>query len=164
MNGDPTDVRTAAPEIRPGEGVGPVRFGLTEPELVRLLGPPDRRYMTETGVDRLQYFGPRVEVAIEPAAGYRFSWVEVHNPDATLFGRRVVGERVGDVIPRLTGAFREEPDHEDCGGFETYFFPLSCVELYVTFGRVGFVNYGVLYGEGDEPRWPAARPPGRPND
>jgi hypothetical protein len=46
-------------EIRPGEGVGPFRFGLTEDELIRQLGSPDKRYRTDSGVERLQYFGPR---------------------------------------------------------------------------------------------------------
>jgi hypothetical protein len=121
-------------EILPGEGVGPFRFGLTEDELIRQLGSPDKRYRTDSGVERLQYFGPQVEFAIEPENGHRFGWAEVHHPDATLFGGRIVGERAADVVPRVTAALGEEPEREDLGSLETYFYPRSWVELHVRSG------------------------------
>jgi len=145
-------------EIRPGEGIGPFRFGLTEPDLVRALGPPDKRYRTDSGVERLQYFGQRVEFAIEPENGDRFGWVEVRDPAATLFGRTVVGETAAEVVPRVSEALGEEPEREDLGSLETYFFPRGWVELQVRFGRVEAVNFGVRYNEADEPQWPGAEP------
>ncbi len=147
-------------EIRPGEGVGRCRFGLTEPELVPELGAPDRRYLTDAGVERLQYFGLRVEFAIEPENGRRFGWAEVRHPDATLFGERVLGEPAAAVVRRLTEALGEEPKHERLGSLETYFYARHWVELQVRFGRVESVNLGVPYCENDEPRWPDPAEPG----
>jgi len=145
-------------EIRPGKGVGPFLFGLTELELVRSLGPPDKRYRTDSEALRLQYFGPRLEFSIEPDNGQRFGWVEVHSPDATLFGCRVVGEPIASVLSLVSESLGEEPEHEDHGSLETFFYPRNWVELQVELGRVESVNCGVVYGEADEPLWPNAEP------
>jgi len=145
-------------EIRPGKGVGQLLFGLTEPELVRALGSPDKRYRTDSEALRLQYFGPRLEFSIEPDDGHRFGWVEVHSSDATLFGRRVVGEPIVSVLSCVSEALGEEPEHEDYGSLETFFYPRHRVELQVEFGRVVSVNCGVVYDEADEPLWPTAEP------
>src|SRR5689334_891753 len=106
-------------EICPGRGVGSLLFGLTEPELVRALGPPDKRYHTDSGALRLQYFGRRLEFSIEPDNGHRFGWVEVHSPGATLFGRPAVGEPAAEVVAQVTAALGEEPEREDFGSLET---------------------------------------------
>jgi hypothetical protein len=142
-------------EICPGTGIGQFHFGLTEPEVVRTLGPPDKSYRTDCGALRLQYYWLRLEFSIEPNNHNRFGWVEVHNPDATLFGRRVVGEPVAAVLPFLTQALAEEPEHEDYGGLETYFYARNWVELQVEFGLVQCVNCGVVYNEADAPLWPS---------
>lgn len=145
-------------EIRPGRGVGPFLFGLTEPELIRALGPPDKRYTTDSEALRLQYFGAQLEFSLEPDNGHRFGWIEVHNPEATLFGRRVLGEPIAAVLSRVSEAFAEEPEHEDYGGLETYFYARHWLELQVEFGRVVSVHCGVIYDAADEPLWPAVEP------
>jgi hypothetical protein len=143
-------------EVRPGWGVGVFRFGLTEADLAKALGSPDRRYTTDSGVLRLQYFGPRVEFAIEPENGGRFGWAEDHNPDTILFGFRVVGEEALAVVAAVSEALGEQPECEEFGWGESYFFFRNWVELSVQFGRVVSVNLGVLYDESDGPRWPDA--------
>jgi hypothetical protein len=69
-----------------------------------------------------------------------------------------VGERAADVVPRVTAALGEEPEREDLGSLETYFYPRRWVEVYVRFGRVESVNFGVVYDEADQPQWPSVEP------
>ncbi|HEX4608308.1 MAG TPA: hypothetical protein VH092_08890 [Urbifossiella sp.] len=142
-------------EIRPGWGVGPLPFGVTEATVVAALGPPDKRYTTDSGVRRFQFFGPRLELAFEPENGDRFGWAEVHDPGAVLRGRRVVGEPAADVVEWIAATLGERPEHSEVGGSESYFFPRGWVDLWVGFGRVVSVNLGVMYGEDDEPVWPS---------
>jgi hypothetical protein len=141
-------------EIVPGKGVGDLRFGLTEQDLIQALGPPDKAYRTESEVLRLQYFGLRLEFAIEPENGSRFGWVEVWNPEATLLGKRIVGEPSEAVVSFLTETLGEQPEAEDYDSFTTFFYPTSWVELHVRFGRLESINFGVVYDESDEPMWP----------
>jgi hypothetical protein len=145
-------------EIRPGKGGGELLFGLTEQELVRVLGPPDKRYCTDSEVLRLQYFALRLELAIEPNNGDRFGWVEVHNPEATLFGRRLIGASIASVLSFVSESLGEEPERDDYGSRETFFYPRNWVELSVEFGRVRSINCGVMYDEADQPRWPTTGP------
>src|SRR5262245_17952851 len=97
-------------EIVPGKGVGDLRFGLTEQELIRALGPPDKSYRTDSEVLRLQYFALRLVLAIEPENGHRFGWVEVWNPEATLLGKRIIGEPSEAVVALLTETLGENPE------------------------------------------------------
>jgi hypothetical protein len=143
-------------KIRPGKGVGQLLFGLTESELIRALGPPDKRYRTDSEALRLQYFSPQLELSIEPGNAGRFGWVEVHGSKASLFGHRIVGEPITSLLPLVSAMLEEEPEHEDYGSLETYFYSRNWVELQVEFGRVVSVNCGVLYDNADQPMWPAA--------
>lgn len=134
--------------------MGHFLFGLSEMELVRALGPPDKRYRTDSGALRLQYFGPRLEFSIEPDNGDRLGWIEVHSSEFTLLGRQVVGEPIASVLSFVTEALGQKPEHEDYGSFESFFYARNWVELQVEFGRVASVNCGVLYNEQDEALWP----------
>jgi hypothetical protein len=145
-------------EIRPGRGVGDFLFGLTERELIRDLGSPDKRYRTDSGALRLQYYTPMLEFSIEPENEDRLGWIEVHSSEATLFGRPVVGEPIASALSFLSEGLEEMPEHEDYGGFETFFYPRNWVELQVEFGRVVSVNCGVQYSDEDEPLWPPHEP------
>jgi hypothetical protein len=145
-------------EIRPGRGVGDFLFGLTERELVRALGTPDKRYRTDSEALRLQYFAPMLEFSIEPENEDRLGWIEVHSSEATLFGQPVVSEPIASALSFVTEALQEKPEHDDYGGFETFFYPRNWVELQVEFGRVVSVNCGVVYNEEDEPLWPSPEP------
>ena len=140
--------------IRPGIGVGNLLFGLSEMELVRALGPPDKRYRTGSGALRLQYFEPRLEFSIERENGERLGWIEVHSSMFTLLGQQVVGEPIASVLVFVTEVLGEKPEHEDYGSFESFFYPRNWVELQVEFGRVVCINWGVLFNEADEPVWP----------
>jgi len=154
--GEVGSMRTISLEVRPGRGMGDLLFGLTEPELVGRLGPPDRQYRTGSGILRLQYFAHRTEFAIEAENRDRFGWVEVWNPVATFAGQLVVGEQVDDVVLKFTTVLGEEPEHEDYDSFETYFFRENWVELHVRFGHIECLNWGVLYDKSEEPRWPVS--------
>jgi hypothetical protein len=143
-------------QIRPGQGVGPFLFGLTEAELIQALGPPDKRFRTDSEAVRLQYFGPRLEFSFDSDNRNCFGWIEVHNPEATLFGYKVVGEPIASVLPMVTAGLDEEPKHECFGSLETYFYQRNWVELQVDFGRVTCVNCGVLFDESDQPVWPVS--------
>jgi hypothetical protein len=142
-------------EIRPGIGVGSFLFGLTEADLVGALGHPDKRYRTDSGALRLQYFGARLEFSIEPENEERLGWIEVHGSEPTLFGRPVVGQPIASVLSFISDSLGERPEREDYGSFESFFFRENWVELQVEFGDVVAVNCGVRYNEADEPLWPA---------
>jgi hypothetical protein len=143
-------------EIHPGRGIGHIQFGLRESELIELLGPPDKRSYADEGNLRLQYFELRLEFSIEPNNDDRLGWIEVHHPEATLFGQLVIGKSIDYVCDLIETVILEEPESEDYGSFETITYRENWIELQVKFGRVANINFGVLYNQADETLWPIA--------
>ena len=69
---------------------------------------------------------------------------------------RLIGEPIVAVLPLVTAALGEEPEHENYGSLETFFYRRNWVELQVRFGSLESINCGVVYNEADEPQWPSA--------
>jgi hypothetical protein len=143
-------------EIHPGKGIGHIQFGLRESELIELLGSPDKRSYTDGENLRLQYFELRLEFSIEPNNDDRLGWIEVHHPEATLFGQRVIGEPIEYVRNLIETVIGEEPEYEDYYCVESVTYWENWIELRVNFGRVTNINFGVLYNQADEVLWPIA--------
>ena len=48
----------------------------------------------------------------------------------------------------------ESFEPSDYGEMESYYFPKHVVELQYRLGRLDALNFGVRYGDDDEPAWP----------
>jgi len=140
-------------EILTGKGVDNIQFGQSEPQVVDQLGEPDKVYELE-GSKRLQYFDLQIEVAFEYERENRFGWVEVKNPNAILFGEKLIGERADKVLSVISAIIVDAPEHEDYGGLETYFYESHWLELQFELNRLRSINIGVLWIDNDTPDWP----------
>ena len=89
-------------EIRLGEGIGNLLFGMTEDEISSILGLPDKSYLGDYGDRFIQYFDARLILKHESEFDYRLGWIEVHNPQVALFGRQLLGCRTREVINFLS--------------------------------------------------------------
>ena len=101
--------------IKLGEGVGPVQFGITKAKTIELLGVPDKVYETDSECERLQFNDIMLELSFEPENEYLLGWIEVHNSDAELFGLKLLGKTNGDVIMLLADHLDYDPETDDYG-------------------------------------------------
>ncbi len=142
-------------EIMIGAGIGKVLFGFTEATAREILGLEDKLYETDSGCRRLQFNEAMLELSFEPDNGGLLGWPEVHNPNAKLFGHLWVGQPRQAVLDLLEAYLGKPSEYEDYGSFDTVFYEDQWLELHFKFGRLTNLNLGVLYGEDDEPIWPA---------
>jgi hypothetical protein len=140
-------------EIFIGKGVGSILFGQDEQQIINQLGRPDKVYELE-GSKRLLYFDLQIEVAIEYEHENKFGWVEVKNPDATLFGQKLIGESIEKVLSVVSAAIAHTPEYEDCGSLEIYFYESLWLELQFELNRLRSINIGVLFIDDNTPDWP----------
>lgn len=140
-------------EISIGKGVGSIQFGQDEQQIINQLGKPDKVYELE-GSKRLQYFDLQIAVAIECEHENKFGWVEVKNPDALLFGQKLIGECVEKVLSVISAAIADTPEYEDYGSLETYFYENQWLELQFELNRLRSINIGVLFIDNNTPNWP----------
>lgn len=134
-----------------GQGVGKIRFGQTERQTIEQLGLPDKTYQLEAAT-RLQYFDLQLELAFENERENRLGWIEIKHPDATLFQRKLMGENAETVLPVVADNIFDEPEHEDYGSLETYFYENYRLELQFEMNRLRSINIGVLWLDNDTPQ------------
>ena len=141
-------------KIKIGIGVDNICFGLTENEALKLLGKPDKLYSTDCGCRRLQFNEKLIELSFEPENDYRVGWIEVHNPQAVLFKKMLIGLPEHDVALYLIDYLSEQSVVTDYGSFSSHEYKNEWLELQYEFGRLRSINLGVLYGGDDKPVWP----------
>ncbi|MBU3005384.1 hypothetical protein [Paraglaciecola arctica] len=142
-------------EIFPGIGTDLIRFGMTEPEIFRLLGKADKTYVTDENCKRLQFNRLRMELSFEPENNDRLGWIEVHNPDVLWGGRSLIGLSKNEVLKFVSDLLKLEPEIEDYGSFLSISYYEKWVELQFQFDRLENINFGVLYDNNEVPQWPS---------
>lgn len=143
-------------EVIVGIGTDKVRFGITEAEAVSVLGAPDKTYTTDEGCKRLQFNLLRIELSFEPENENRLGWIEVHDPKLLLSDRKLVGLAQQEVLSFVTELLDEQPEIEDYDSFLSVSYDEHWVELQFQFGCLICVNFGVLYDESENPKWPSS--------
>jgi len=143
-------------EVIPGIGTDKIRFGITESEAIDILGSPDKTYITDEGCKRLQFNLLRIELSFEPENENRLGWIEVHNPELLLGGRKLIDTQQQEVLNFVSKLFNESPEIEDYGSFLSVSYDEHWVELQFQFGCLDCVNVGVSYDESDNPKWPSS--------
>ena len=142
-------------EITLGYGIDSILFGLTEPQIVSSLGKPDKAFFTDEENKRLQFNELKLELCFETENDYRLGWIEVHNKNVTIFGHQLIGKAMPEVVSILRAELDTEPTIDDYGSFVSVTFEKEWLELQFSFNKLTNINFGVLYGENDEPEWPA---------
>lgn len=141
-------------DILPGLGIDLIKFGLTEEQVIRVLGYPSKTYFTDSGCKRLQFNDLKIELSFEPDNENLFGWLEIYCPNARLFNNQLIGKEIEYVVSLLKAKFNEEPKIDDYGSFLSVTFENHWIELQFEFGLLKNINLGVLYNEADEPQWP----------
>ncbi|MDJ1184343.1 hypothetical protein [Roseofilum casamattae] len=149
-------------EIILGVGIAKLRstellFGLTEAQAREILGPPDKSYTTEFGCQRLQFNEVMLKLSFEPDNDNLLGWIEVHNLQAILFGKKIVGQPKKAVLEIAAKELGQPSEFEDYGSFESAFYEEQWLELHFEFGRLTNLNFGVLYSEENRALWPALK-------
>ena len=142
-------------EILLGIGVDSIHFGMSEYEATQILGDPDKDYETDSDCRRLQFNEQRLELSFEPDNKNLLGWIEVHNPNATLFGKKLIGLEEATVLSFLNNHLNENTETNDYGSFISVSYDNQWLELQFQFGCLENIQFGVIYNETDDPLWPA---------
>lgn len=141
-------------EVTIGIGVGELLFGFTENKVKEILGLEDKLYKTDSGCRRLQFYNEMLELSFEPDNDGLLGWIEVHNPEAILFGHKLLWQTKYRVLDLLAAELGKPSEYEDYRSFDTAFYEKQWLELHFHFGRLTNLNIGVLYGKDNETLWP----------
>jgi hypothetical protein len=84
----------------------------------------------------------------------RLGWLSVYDPVTTMGDFYLWKMPKDELLARLSATLGEPFAMNDYGEMESYYFPKHEVELQYQLGRLDAFNFGVPYGDDDQPIWP----------
>jgi hypothetical protein len=102
----------------------------------------------------LQYFSLKLVLKIEIDNDSKMGWIEVHNKSIFFPWCDPWSTKKNELLKSLVSKLGEEPEIDDYGHMESYTFAEHWVELQFELGELSCINFGVLYGDDDQPLWP----------
>ena len=106
-------------EILPGIGMGPIKYGINEPELISILGKPDRideqEYVEGTGdwYRELWYSPQNLEFTFNQEDDFRLGLITVSGAGYPLLGKDLFGLSLAQVREFIINATQEAPTFKD---------------------------------------------------
>jgi hypothetical protein len=141
-------------EIRPNEGFGEIKFGEILDNVFMLLGEPQELDSMEDDEELnmliLHYWDLGFSIIFEGTTKQVVAGFETDHPDATLFGKKIIGMPEKEVIALMKdhGYNDYETDIED--GDERLTYEDILMDFYLRDGKVIYVNWGALVNEDGE--------------
>lgn len=131
-------------ELRPGKGLGELTFGMLPATVVKLLGEPDKIFVSDDEEDEFiyQYNGLRTMFTFYKHEKDRLGYIRSSNPAITYGGSLLLDEPVKTV---LDGPMKKIKDWqvEQYDFFDTYMNEKSWIVFNVEYDRITDIEIGV---------------------
>lgn len=140
-------------KIYPGIGLNHIRFGITEADLMALIGKPDKA-CNNADLERwqLQYNGLRSTFWFDDT---NLHWIECSHPALQVNGQCLYAKPTQDALAWLKTELGESPKQGDYGRFECYSFEHHWLDVHIRYDLVSEIQFGYLFDENDELVLPA---------
>ena len=143
--------------IRPGIGIDNVKFGMTELEVIALLGEPDLIKVDEDDEDQnqvYQYNKIKIQLSFYTTEENRLSYVRTCNPNASIDGIPVMDKTLESISDSL-GTTINDWEVELYFSFNAYFNLDRWITLHEEYGVIANIEMGVNFMvDSDELDWP----------
>lgn len=141
-------------EIRPKIGFGEIKFGEYLDNVISLLGEAEEIDTIEEDEEMnmliLHYWELGFSVIFEGTTKQVISGFETDHPDATMYGRKVIGMSEADIIQVMKEnglrGYETEMEEED----KRVSFDDEMLDFYFRDNKLVFVNWGVYVNEEGE--------------
>jgi len=154
-------------EIIIGQGLGPIKFGMTREQVEALLGEPDE-VIENVDIDEdlddesedWHYDELEISATFDILDGWRLSTLATSSEDATLNGRKLIGMERNQLLETLQDMGFENLVFEDWSDDESTDHQLvQCDDAAMNFwlddGELNEIQWGVRYIDDETIDWPA---------
>jgi hypothetical protein len=151
------------PEIVPGVGIGPIKFGATDQAIEAILGPPSTTPTSdEEGDLAVHYDHLGLSFSFYSEYGFRLCWIEINRTaKPRLWGERIFDLRLESIKKLIIDQYCPyeirncELDSEDC---EKDQFIMTVIKKSIDFyfdpnDNLQSIDLGLIF-EKDRPVWP----------
>ncbi len=129
-------------EIELNRGVDEILFGMTESNIIDLIGPPNKIVLDGYGNRDLIYNKLELVLKIELENGSTLGWIEVHNRESRWNDINPWILKRAEFLDLLSTNLEDFYESEDYGYMESYSFCNQWVELQYEFDSLTSFNFG----------------------
>ena len=153
-------------DIRSGEGLGDVKFGLTREEVTSLMGEPEEKEVFDLNDDAdfktesWHYDEYEVALSFVLFDEWRLVSITCSSEDSLFEGSEVIGLKKKQLLKLLEKSKVKDVQFENCSSDDVedlllVFSMQLGMNFWLEEGLVTDVEFGIRYNEKEEPLWPS---------
>jgi len=144
-------------KIKPGIGINDIKFGMSENQILSLIGEPSKIIIDEDDEDKnqvYQYNELKLRLTFYNEFSGKLGYIRVANPEIQIKGNPIIGIQIEDVFKSYELS-KENWNEENYFTFNSYFNEKKWTTLNVEYGVVTDIEFGYLFDKsGENPKWP----------
>ncbi len=152
-------------EIKIGEGLGDIKFGMSKEDLIKIVGDPTESdiynasgeedgYLTESW----HYDDHEFSVSFDQEDNWRLTTISTSSPECKFKDVLPVGKSIDHIMALLADQNMDEPELEDLSdeniNQKLLSFLSSSLNLWFEDDNLTEIQWGVLWSDEDTPKWP----------
>ncbi|NQZ79093.1 MAG: hypothetical protein HRT61_23690 [Ekhidna sp.] len=152
-------------EIKPGIGLGKIKFGMSREEVESILGPASHKEFTyfdedeQDKSDAWEYHPLRLDLSFEEAEGYRLMIIGVSSEDYLLQGSSLIGLSTEELMEELellgfTDLEIEDLSTEDEPDQKLLSSESNAVNFWLQSDILEEIQWGTQFSDDETIRWP----------
>ena len=136
--------------INPKNGVDQLLFGMKQSHVESSYGKPSKQFQDEDGNTIYLYNDLKLRLTFYEDEAFRLGYIITSNPDATLLGKPIIGQKIVDIKTELPFKNWEQ---EDFDSTENHFNESNWLILQSEFGEIIRVEIGAIINDADAFDW-----------
>lgn len=143
-------------ELKPQIGIDNIKFGLTQNEVIEILGSPDRTKVDQEDEEQLlfEFFKLKLRLTFYLSEGGKLGYIRTSNPNLIFDGKRIIGTKIEFAKKEIFGETIKDWEIEEYDFFITHSNDQFWLTLDEEYGTVTNVELGVTFDNEDEYNWP----------
>ena len=134
-------------------GIDKLLFGMKQSDVTAIYGKPDRNYKDEDDNVIFSYNKLKMRLTFYQEEELRLGYIVASSSDLELFGKKVIGKKIGDIKKDLAANGITKFTQEEFDTFENYFNEDNWIILQTEFDEVVKFEIGAIINQKDEFDW-----------
>jgi len=143
-------------EVKPGIGIGLIKFGMNREEVEFLFGEPSEINTDAEDDNKIiwVYNDEKMRLSFYVDEAYKLGYIETSSPLLKLSGEHLIGNKVDTAKKGFLNQKIENWETEKYPSFSTYFNEDFYLSLHESYGAITEVHMGVPFKNEEEFQWP----------
>jgi hypothetical protein len=143
-------------QLKPKIGIGNLKFGMTQKDILEVLGIPNRKRIDEDDDEQilLEFNQLKLRLTFYLNEGNRLGYLRTTNVDLTFNGHKIIGTKVNIAKKMIFGSLINDWEIDEYDFFITHSNDEFWITLNEEFGEVIAIELGVTFSDEENYDWP----------